>query len=108
LQAAAGESAELARTQAMVANKGNYLLIVEGSIPTDQAGYATTAGVSNQDLFLEVAENAKVIITIGTCASYGGIACAYPNPTGTKSVGELLTNNKPLINIPGCPPLPVS
>ncbi|BAP56759.1 hydrogenase (NiFe) small subunit HydA [Thioploca ingrica] len=108
LQAAAGESAELARTQAMVANEGNYLLIVEGSIPTDQAGYATTAGVSNQDLFIEAAENAKAIIAIGTCASYGGIARAYPNPTGAKSVGELLTNNKPLINIPGCPPLPVA
>ena len=33
LQAAAGEAAELARNQAMIANAGNYLLIVEGSIP---------------------------------------------------------------------------
>ena len=102
LQAAAGEAAELARTQTMVANAGNYLLIVEGSIPMDH--YATTAGVSCKDLLLEVAEGAQAIIAIGTCASYGGIARAYPNPTGAKSVAELVTH-KPLINIPGCPPL---
>ncbi|NJO17129.1 MAG: hydrogenase small subunit [Thioploca sp.] len=106
LQAAAGELAELARTQAMAANEGNYLLIVEGSIPMDH--YATLAGRSGKDLLLEVAEGAQAIIAIGTCASYGGIARAYPNPTGAKSVGEWLTNDKPLINIPGCPPLPVA
>ncbi len=106
LQAATGESAELARTQAMVANEGNYLLIVEGSIPMDH--YATLAGRSGKDLLLEVAEGAQAIIAIGTCASYGGIARAYPNPTGAKSVREWLTNDKPLINIPGCPPLPVA
>jgi hydrogenase small subunit len=33
LQSAAGEAAELARNQAMKANTGNCLLIVEGSIP---------------------------------------------------------------------------
>jgi hydrogenase small subunit len=105
LQAAAGESAELARNQAMIANAGNYLLIVEGSIPMDH--YATTAGASSKNLLLEVAEGAQAIIAVGTCASYGGIARAYPNPTGAMSVAELITN-KPLINIPGCPPLPVA
>lgn len=105
LQAAAGEAAELARTQTMVTNAGNYLLIVEGSIPMDH--YATIAGVSSKDLLLEAVEGAQAIIAVGTCASYGGIAHAYPNPTKARSVAELITN-KPLINLPGCPPLPVA
>jgi hydrogenase small subunit len=105
LQAAAGEAAELARIQTMVTNAGNYLLIVEGSIPMDH--YATIAGVSSKDLLLEAVEGAQAIIAVGTCASYGGIARANPNPTNAMSVAELITN-KPLINIPGCPPLPVA
>src|SRR5512139_1123457 len=44
LQAAAGEAAERAREQAMKENWGRYLLIVDGSIPTGNAGFSTIAG----------------------------------------------------------------
>jgi hydrogenase small subunit len=46
---------------------------------------------------------------MGTCASFGGIPAAKPNPTSCKSVKDVLEAdgiNKPLINIPGCPPHP--
>jgi hydrogenase small subunit len=38
LMAAAGHQAEAARRAAMAANKGKYLLVVEGAIPTKQNG----------------------------------------------------------------------
>ncbi|RKZ37211.1 MAG: Ni/Fe hydrogenase [Gammaproteobacteria bacterium] len=106
LQATAGEAAELARQKAMEDNYGNYLLIVDGSIPIGNPGYSTISGMSNKDMLIEVAEGAQAIIAVGTCAAYGGLPHASPNPTGAVSVEEIITD-KPLINVPGCPPVPV-
>lgn len=105
LQAASGEAAESARETAMEANYGNYLLIVEGSIPMGNPGYSTIAGMSNQELLMKVVEGAKAIMAVGTCAAHGGIPHANPNPTGAVPVSELITD-KPIINVPGCPPIP--
>lgn len=58
LQAAAGEAAEQARDEAMQANYGKYVLIVDGSIPLGNAGYSTIAGVSNLDMLKQVAKGA--------------------------------------------------
>ncbi|MCV6638073.1 hydrogenase small subunit [Candidatus Albibeggiatoa sp. nov. NOAA] len=106
LQAASGDAAEHARELAMEANKGEYLLIVDGSIPTANKGYSTIAGISNIDMFHEVAKDAKAIVAVGTCAAYGGLPKAEPNPTGAVSVEDLITD-KPVINVPGCPPIPM-
>lgn len=106
LQATSGEAAEKARKEAMKANYGNYLLVVDGSIPVGNPGYSTIAGVSNKEILLEVAKGAKAILAVGTCASFGGLPHATPNPTGAVSVQELITD-KPIVNIPGCPPIPV-
>jgi Ni,Fe-hydrogenase I small subunit len=43
---------------------------------------------------------------MGSCAAYGGIPKANPNPTGAVSVSDII-KDKPIINIPGCPPIPV-
>src|SRR5512140_600239 len=56
LQAASGEAAERARDEAMQANMGKYLLIVDGSVPLGNAGYSTIAGVSNVDMLREAAK----------------------------------------------------
>ena len=106
LQAASGEAAEQAREQAMEAHKGDYLLVVDGSIPLGHPGYSTIAGISNQEMLVKAAQGAKAIIAVGTCAAFGGIAQAHPNPTGAVSVQELITD-KPIVNVPGCPPIPV-
>ncbi len=106
LQAASGAAAEAAREQAMHENYGNYLLIVDGSIPIADAGYSTIAGISNRDMLLETAAGAAAIVSVGTCAAFGGIPAARPNPTGAVPVSELITD-KPIINVPGCPPIPV-
>lgn len=106
LQAASGDFAEKARAEAMKANHGNYLLVVDGSIPLGNPGYSTIAGISNQEMLQEVASGAKAIIAMGTCAAFGGLPYAYPNPTGAVSVQELI-RDKPIVNVPGCPPIPV-
>ncbi len=106
LQAASGHAAEAAREAAMAENYGKYLLVVDGSIPLGNPGYSTIAGISNYDMLMATAKGAAAIIAVGTCAAYGGIPHAKPNPTGAVSVGDLITD-KPIINVPGCPPIPV-
>lgn len=53
----------------------------------------------------EAAEGAAAIIAIGSCASWGGIQSADPNPTGAKGTHEIIPD-KTVINVPGCPPNP--
>jgi hydrogenase small subunit len=105
LQAASGTGAEEARKAAMEENYGKYLVIVDGSIPVGNAAYSTIAGISNRDMLLETAAGAAAIVSVGTCAAYGGIPKAQPNPTGAVPVSELITD-KPIISVPGCPPIP--
>ncbi len=106
LQAASGHAAEAAREAAMAEHYGKYLLVVDGSIPVGNPGYSTIAGISNLDMLRDTAKGAAAIISVGTCAAYGGIPHANPNPTGAVSVAELI-KDKPIINVPGCPPIPV-
>jgi [NiFe] hydrogenase small subunit len=50
------------------------------------------------------------VIALGTCASFGGLAAAAPNPTGAKGVNDALGSqlNVPVVNLSGCPPNPVN
>jgi hydrogenase small subunit len=53
-----------------------------------------------------LAPDAMAVLAVGTCAAYGGIAAAKPNPTGAKGMGDtlrMLGISVPVINIPGCP-----
>jgi hydrogenase small subunit len=106
LQAAAGEAAEAARHAAMEENNGNYLVLVDGSIPLGNPGFSTIAGMSNYDMLMETVEGAAAVVAIGSCAAFGGIPGADPNPTGAVSVMDLV-KDKPVINVPGCPPIPM-
>ncbi len=107
LQVAAGSAAEEARAQAMKEAWGNYLVLVDGSISTSDNGvYSVGAGKSNLETLKEVAAGAAAIVSIGTCASYGGLPYANPNPTGAVPVSDII-KDKPIINVPGCPPIPV-
>ncbi len=107
LQAASGTAAEHAREQAMKENEGKYLVIVDGSIPDkDTAFYSTIAGISNYDMLVDTAKGAAAIVAVGTCAAFGGLPKADPNPTGAVAVSDII-KDKPIINVPGCPPIPV-
>lgn len=105
LQAAAGEGAERARQETMQSHAGHYLLVVDGAVPTGNPGFSTIAGISNTTLLQEAAAGAGAIIAVGTCAAFGGLPMADPNPTGAVPISHLITD-KPVVNIPGCPPLP--
>ena len=107
LMAAAGHQAEEALRAAMQANAGKYLLIVDGSVPLGLDGaYSCIAGRTNLDALKEAAQGAAAIIALGSCAAYGGLPHARPNPTGAVPVSDII-QDKPIINIPGCPPIPV-
>jgi hydrogenase small subunit len=92
----------------MEANKGQYLVIVDGSIPGPDSnpGFSTVAGQSNYDILMETVEHAAAVIAVGTCAAFGGLPQANPNPTGAMSVMDLV-KDKPVINVSGCPPIPM-
>ncbi len=105
LQAAAGHQAEEALHKTMKENYGNYLMLVEGSVPTKDGGiYCTIAGKTALSTVKEAAEGAAAIIAWGSCASNGCIQAANPNPTGATPIHKIITN-KPIINVPGCPPI---
>jgi hydrogenase small subunit len=105
LFAAAGHQIEAARKQAMADNKGKYLLVVEGAIPTRDGGiYCKVAGQTAIELTRECAADAAAIIAIGSCAAWGGMPATDPNPTGAVGVHKIV--DKPVVNIPGCPPNP--
>jgi len=79
--------------------------VVDGSIPAENNGYSTIAGISNVDMLKEAAAGAAAIVAVGSCSSFGGIPHANPNPTGAVSVSDLI-KDKPIVNVPGCPPIP--
>jgi hydrogenase small subunit len=106
LMAAAGEQSDDALHEAMKENHGKYLLAVDGSIPLGNPGYSTISGMSNIDMLKEAAEGAMAIVAIGSCAAFGGIPHANPNPTGAVSVSDII-KDKPIVNVSGCPPIPV-
>jgi len=105
LQAAAGEAAEAAREAAMQENEGKYLVVVDGSIPLANPGFSTIAGVSNLQMLEETVAGAAAVIAVGTCAAFGGLPHAKPNPTGAVAVSDIV-HNKPVVNVSGCPPIP--
>ena len=99
---ASGEAAERARHTAMEENAGKYLVIVDGSVPLKDDGvYSTIAGISNLQMLQETVKDAFAVICVGSCAAFGGIPGANPNPTGAVPISEIV-KDKPLINISEC------
>jgi hydrogenase small subunit len=101
IMAAAGEQAEKAKQATIEA--GGYVLMVEGSIPTNADGnYCCIGGRTALDILEEAARNAVVAIAVGDCACFGNIPAANPNPTGAVGVRDLV-RNIPVVNLAGCP-----
>jgi hydrogenase small subunit len=115
IMAAAGELAIQALEDTAAQKKGEYVLVVDGSVPTDPESVFGAVGerdgkpVTMLQRVIELAGDSLAVIALGTCASFGGIPAAKPNPTSCKPVKDVLDSegiSKPLINIPGCPPHP--
>ena len=104
LMAASGEQAEKSMYDTMEKYKGEYILMVEGAIPTENEAYCCIGGRSAKQIVLEAAAGAKAVIAWGNCASAGCVQAAHPNPTGAKPAKRII-KGKPIINVQGCPPI---
>ena len=108
LMTSAGDSAvaELRR----VYDSGNYLLILEGGVPTAANGAACIVHslhgqeTTFQQVVQEMTARAIATVCVGTCAAFGGIPASGSNPTGVMGVSQL--TGRPTINISGCPANP--
>ncbi|MDX9785394.1 MAG: hydrogenase small subunit [Desulfobacterales bacterium] len=107
IMAAAGHQAEDNLKAAVKKYAGSFICVIEGAIATNfDGGYGKVAGRTFLEIAKEVVPKAAATIAIGSCASFGGISAAKPNPGGYKGVGEALGIKT--VNIPGCPPNPVN
>ncbi|MGL6109387.1 MAG: hydrogenase small subunit, partial [Rubrivivax sp.] len=105
IMAAAGHQAEAALEQVMKDYKGNYILAVEGNPPLGNDGmYCMPGGRPFVDKLKHVAKDAAAVIAWGSCASWGCVQAAKPNPTTAVPINKVITD-KPIIKVPGCPPI---
>jgi hydrogenase small subunit len=104
LMAAAGQQAEGALAKTVADYSGKYIALVEGSIPTGADGaYCAIGGKSALQIVREVCGAAAATIAVGTCAAFGGLPAASPNPTGAVSVADAVPGLRNLVNMPACP-----
>jgi hydrogenase small subunit len=104
LQAASGHQAEKCLHDTMANYKGQYILLVEGSVPLNDDGvYCCIGGRTAKDILAEAAAGAAAVVAWGSCASNGCVQGAKPNPTGATPIQKLLKQT--VINVPGCPPI---
>ncbi|HIP18850.1 MAG TPA: hydrogenase [Sulfurovum sp.] len=108
LMSPSGHQAEKQLEEAIEHFKGKYLLFVEGAIPRGIDGYYGTIGAKAEtfvDHLERLAKDAAAVVAVGSCATFGGIPAAAPNPTDAVGVMDVV-KGKPIINIPACPANP--
>jgi hydrogenase small subunit len=115
IMAASGDMAIEVMENTAKTQKGQYVLVVDGAVSMDTDSVFGAVGERNGkpvtmlQRVVELAQDALAVIAIGSCASFGGIVAAKPNPTKCVSVQKVFEAKgikKPLINVPGCPPHP--
>lgn len=105
VMAAAGWQAEHNLEHAIEKYNGKFILMVEGGIPAGESEFYLTIGphgMKGAESARKAASAAAAIFAIGSCSSFGGVQAAYPNPTNAQPLSKI--TNKPVINVPGCPP----
>ncbi|HWH70740.1 MAG TPA: hypothetical protein VNT26_15225, partial [Candidatus Sulfotelmatobacter sp.] len=108
IMGAAGATSVSALQQAY--HKGNFILVLEGAVPTAFGGHACVVWnyggkeVTYQQAVQELTARALKTVCVGTCASFGGIPASGSNPTG--AMGARQFTGRPTINISGCPANP--
>ncbi len=103
LMVPSGQAAEKSSHDTVLQEKGQYLAVIEGSIPlADNGVYCTIGGRSATDIAREVCTNAYGVIAVGTCASFGGIPAAAGGSTGAVGVGQAFPGLR-LVNLSACP-----
>jgi len=103
IMAPSGKAAEKSKKDVLKNLKGKYIAVVEGAIPMKDGGiYCTIAGETALHIAKEVCGNALATLAVGSCAAWGGVASAHPNPTGCVGVKEAVPAAT-VVNLPGCP-----
>ncbi|MFA5514854.1 MAG: hydrogenase small subunit [Desulfuromonadales bacterium] len=103
IMAAAGHQAEAALNQAVGKHAGRYVVLVDGEIPLADKGYCTIGGMSALEVARTLCSRAAANVAVGTCASYGGIQHAAPNPTGAAPLADAVPEAGNVVRLPGCP-----
>jgi len=105
LMAGAGHQAEAILEEIRHEDRANDIAAIEGNPPLNEDGmYGITGGRPFVEQFNEVCTDAKAVISWGSCASWGCVQAARPNPTRATPVHKVVTD-KPIIKVPGCPPI---
>ena len=98
-----------------------FVLVLEGSVldaeesPTGSGSFSRLGTENGRPLTVaawvdRLAPSADAVIAIGSCATWGGIPAAAPNPTGAMGLEDYLGRDftsragLPVINVPGCAP----
>jgi quinone-reactive Ni/Fe-hydrogenase small subunit len=109
LMAPSGQAAEDVLEAAIQRYDGQYIAVFEGSVPVADNGNFLTigpAGHTGVQIVEHIARHSAAVIAAGTCASYGGIPAARPNPTAALGIADFLNSKritKPVVNLPACP-----
>lgn len=102
-----GPEGEQAYEQFLETLNTEFILLVDGAVSTkDNGAYCIVAyyhgkRITSNEAVIMAGAKAKYIVAVGTCASYGGISAASPNPSGCKSLADAL--NRSVIRLPTCP-----
>jgi hydrogenase small subunit len=105
LMAAAGFQAEAILEEIRTTYKGRYIAAIEGNPPLNEDGmYCIVGGRPFLEQLKEVCNDSMAVISWGSCASWGCVQAAKPNPTQAVPVDKVITG-KPIIKVPGCPPI---
>ena len=89
--------------------EGGYLLVVEGAVPAQMARACLFGDEPFTEQLARAARSAKAVVSVGSCASYGGIPAAEHNPTGACGAPQYLKQSgigTPCVVVPGCPAHP--
>jgi hydrogenase small subunit len=109
--------------QAVAGRLGQFILVLEGSVPNEQingdghwSGFgvdpSTAQPISTNTWIDRLAPEAAAVLAVGTCAAYGGVPAMRNNPTGAMGLRDYLGWNwrsrreLPVVNLPGCPVQP--
>lgn len=105
LMAAAGYQAEENLEKCVRDFPGKFICIIEGAVPRGLDGNYMRIGPKGRtaiEIARAVAPKAGAVICMGSCASFGNVPAAEPNPTKAVSVGNVL--GMETVNLSGCPP----
>ena len=89
-----------------------YILVFEGAVPMGMPRASLLNDRPMEETLLPAIQNAKLVIAIGTCATFGGMPGAEGNPTGAVSLKKFMEEKRlstdKLLALPNCPCHPES